>query len=209
MSEIEFLERDHIYLVDGVITPSVTQIVRTKVDMGYAGVPKATLERAASYGNQMHDWVEGWLQSGNTDMSSLTKIQQLSAEKLLEMDQLQQIAQEDVYSEIPVAYKHLYAGKYDLLVHDTQSDSYILADIKTTAKFNIDYLEWQLGLYKIAIEYTHGKEMNFASFYCLWMPKKQIPQLISIQPKTKSDCIKAAEDYRDSRREEMPAWLIQ
>lgn len=204
MSKIEFIEKDHVYLVDGMVTPSVTQIIRSVVDEGYDQVPPRTLQAAAKYGNEMHEWIENYFLTGNADMSSLTNVQKLSAEKLIEMDEINTLRIHLPSFEMPVSYKHLYAGKYDILLVPEDKRA-ILIDIKTTAKFDQTYLEWQLGMYKLAIKYTQNIDVH--DCYCLWVPKKQLPQLIGIQPKLRCDCIKLAEDYRDQHREEAPSWL--
>ena len=40
---VEFIEEGHIYLVDGVIVPSVTQILHRVFPEKYEGIPKEVL----------------------------------------------------------------------------------------------------------------------------------------------------------------------
>ena len=53
--DLEFIEDGHIYLVDGVITPSVTEIMKLKFGNMYAGVDRQTLEEAAEKGTAVHE----------------------------------------------------------------------------------------------------------------------------------------------------------
>ena len=55
---IDFLEEPHIYLVDGVITPSVSEILHFIFPDKYKGVDKRILNRKAQYGTAIHESVE-------------------------------------------------------------------------------------------------------------------------------------------------------
>ena len=55
---IEFIEQQHIYLVDGVITPSVSQILHFIFPDKYKNVDKKILNRKAEYGTKIHESVE-------------------------------------------------------------------------------------------------------------------------------------------------------
>ena len=55
---IEFLEEPHIYLVDGIVVPSVSEILHFIFPDKYKNVNKAILEAKAKYGTQIHESVE-------------------------------------------------------------------------------------------------------------------------------------------------------
>ncbi|MEI3508718.1 MAG: hypothetical protein V8R01_06445 [Bacilli bacterium] len=55
---IEFIEEEHIYLIDGVIVPSVTQILNKVFPKKYEGVPDYILNKKASYGTKVHKLIE-------------------------------------------------------------------------------------------------------------------------------------------------------
>ena len=58
---IEFIEETHTYLVDGVITPSVTTLIHEIwMPSMYKGINSDTLKRAASYGTKVHEMIEKW-----------------------------------------------------------------------------------------------------------------------------------------------------
>ena len=51
---IEFIESSHTYLVNGIIVPSVTQIMKGDSDNVYNGIPSHILEKAAERGTAVH-----------------------------------------------------------------------------------------------------------------------------------------------------------
>ena len=55
---VEFIEEGHIYLVDGVIVPSVTQILHKVFPEKYEGIPKEVLNAKANYGTDVHKYIE-------------------------------------------------------------------------------------------------------------------------------------------------------
>ena len=55
---IDFLEEPHIYLVDGVITPSVSEILHFIFPDKYKGVDKRILNKKAQYGTTIHESIE-------------------------------------------------------------------------------------------------------------------------------------------------------
>lgn len=64
---IEFLEETHTYLVEGILTPSVTELIHNiYMPNQYSGISKAVLANAADYGNRVHSLVEHWNSTGTT-----------------------------------------------------------------------------------------------------------------------------------------------
>lgn len=55
---IEFDEEKHIYKVDGVVVPGVTEILSPITAVGYSKVNPAVLEHAAMRGTLVHEWCE-------------------------------------------------------------------------------------------------------------------------------------------------------
>ena len=56
---MKFLEKTHTYLNDdGIIIPSVTQLISWKFGSGYEDVPKKILEAKAAYGTRIHALIE-------------------------------------------------------------------------------------------------------------------------------------------------------
>ena len=181
-NSIEFLPEEHIYLVDGVIVPSVTQIVRSEMEGMYDNVPSYILQRKADYGNMVHQLIEEYEVKGLPSDNPLlgkyldakkdwytSKFWADNAVYTTENGALK--GYKFVKSEEMVATDR-FAGTYDLMGADGT-----LFDIKTTYKFDHRYLEIQLGMYYYAL----GTERDIA--WCIWMPKqKAYGQFLRIRP---------------------------
>ena len=83
--------------------------------------------------------------------------------------------------EVMVHYKDIYAGTLDMIANVDGERS--LIDIKFTATLDQEYLEWQLGMYRLA------SGMRFKKYYCLWLPKGELGQLVEIKPKTTKEIL--------------------
>ena len=55
---LEFDKENHIYLKDGVILKSVTQILKELFPSKYDGIPKEILENKSIYGTELHKFIE-------------------------------------------------------------------------------------------------------------------------------------------------------
>ena len=147
---LEYDDEDHIYLCDGVIIPSVSQIVRASFPDKYAGVAHGTLQAAAERGTAIHGIVEGYVNYGVCD--PLTD--ELRGYRFLERT----YNFKAVMAEIPLLYCEgdtpIFAGRMDLLIHEGNKN--ILADIKSTATLDKRMLAVQLNLYRIAFEQCYS-----------------------------------------------------
>lgn len=180
---IEFIEDEHIYLLDGVITPCVSDILHFIFPDKYKNVNKAILNKKAEYGSTVHKAIECLEQ--NLEMPKLNYIQELSLEQYKKLKNGYNI--EVLSQEQKIHYKDLYCGTYDMEANVNGIHS--LVDIKTTAELDHEYLSWQLSFYELAI----GK--RFKKLYCLWLPKKDLGRLVEIKRKTKKELLKVLIDY--------------
>lgn len=186
---VEFIEDGHIYLVDGVIVPSVTQIVRGAAGEDYSRVPPAVLYKKAEYGNAIHEWVEAYCMR-KEELPQTEEMEQSTAQ-FKELFKTWGIVIHDC--EQFVSFGTLYAGKYDLFGYE--GNEAVLIDIKTTARYNRQYLESQMGLYNEAFANTCGIEIK--KDYCLWMPKKKKIQLKPVQALGYDDCMRMVKEYEE------------
>lgn len=184
---IEFLEEPHLYLVNGVITPCVSEILHFIFPNKYKGVSYSTLQAKAKYGSIVHKAIECLEQ--NLKMPTLNYIQDASLNQYLKLKQENKIKVKS--QEQRVHYKNLYAGTYDMIAEINGVES--LVDIKTTAELDKEYLSWQLSFYELAI----GKKFN--KLYCLWLPKKGLGQLVEIDRKPKELLLKKLNEFLEER----------
>ncbi len=186
---IEFLEEPHLYLKDGILVKSVTQILQLIFPDKYKDVDKNTLSKKALFGTQGHSIIE------HLDVSDLNKAKE-EVEQIQNKD-LQICIKEYLrlvkkYEIVPkeqeqiVSYEHLYCGTLDMT--GTVQGLNSLLDIKFTAELDKEYLSWQLGMYKLA------KGVEYDKYYCIWLPKKELGQLVEIVPKTKEEILKKLEE---------------
>lgn len=148
---LEFIDDGHIYLVDGVEVPSITQILGLKFGGRYNGVNPAILKRAADAGTAVHKAIEDYCSVGKR--SELPEFKNFLF--LLEKFKLDVIG-----SEVPVILfdgdKPIAAGRMDLVVFS--DDGVGIADVKRTSVLDKEYLAYQLNLYRIA--YRQCVEVN-------------------------------------------------
>lgn len=186
---IVFLEIEHIYLKKGIILPSVTQILQLIFPDKYKNVDKNILNKKAFFGTAGHEIIEH-LDVNNPDIvkKTISSIQNKDLEICIReyVRLCKTFKIEPLEHEKRVSYKYLYAGTLDLIANVDNIES--LCDIKFTAELDKEYLAWQLGMYALAL----GKE--FKKYFCVWLPKRQLGQLVEIEPKTKKEILKKLEE---------------
>ena len=181
---IEFLPESHIYLVEGVIVPSVTSILKaTLFKDKYKNVPSYILNNKATFGNNVHKAIE--LGTGD-GLSLIERVSYDQWEKLRERYNISPIEQETL-----VHYDDLYCGTLDMVA--IVNDELVINDIKTTAKLDKEYLSWQLSFYKYAYENMGGQELVRA--YATWLPKKELGEFVEIEFKTKEEVLQLVSEY--------------
>ena len=188
-SNIEFLKENHIYLIEGIIVPSVTQILQKIFPNKYKNINSKILEKKSIFGTIGHAIIEH-LDVNNPDIvkKTISSIQNKELEICIReyVRLCRTFKIEPLEHEKRVSYKYLYAGTLDLIANVDGIES--LCDIKFTAELDKEYLSWQLGMYALAL----SKE--FKKYYCVWLPKKNLGQLVEIVPKTKEEILKKLEE---------------
>lgn len=150
---LEFDEESHTYLVDGIIVPSVTQLLKEQFGHKYDGVPEEILKRASQRGTEVHEAIERYIKTGEE-----TELPEMRGFKFL-----QKVYHfTPIESEVPVILfdkEPIAAGRLDLVL---EMDGKIGgADIKRTAALDKEYLAYQLNLYRIAYKQSYGVEWQF------------------------------------------------
>lgn len=151
---IEYIDECHLYLVDGVILPSITQILKIKFGHKYDDVPKEVLSRAADKGTAVHKAIEDYCKLGlDSDLLELRNFKFLQKQYKFEVldNEVPVILFKD---DIPVA-----CGRLDLDLKIDNDEG--LGDIKRTSVLDKEYLAYQLNLYRIAYQQCYDKEIKF------------------------------------------------
>lgn len=153
---IEFLEEQHIYLVDGVIVPCVSNILAYKFN-DYSGVNREVLQRASEKGTELHKAIEDFEQQGiKSDLREFKNYLFLK----------KQFKFENIANELPVLYEKggrvLFVGTLDQII--TIDGKLGINDFKRVSAPNKNKIAYQLNLYKMAYEQSYGKKIDFLSF---------------------------------------------
>jgi hypothetical protein len=177
---LEYDDDYHLYIVDGIEVPSVTQILKTKFPAKYANVDRATLDNAARLGTKLHKAIEDHEAGREVDSSDV------ESEFAGYLDLKEKYEFKVIRSEVPVLIpyesKIVAAGRLDMIF---EMDGQIgIADIKRTYKLDKQYLAWQLALYSIGYRYTYGEHIE--THRCLHL-RKEVADFVKIQPANVTD----------------------
>ena len=151
---LEYFDDTHTYLYDGLILPSVTQILGVKYRNDYASVPPAVLNNAAQRGTEVHKAIENYNNSEYDDGSEAVR-----NFKFLQ----KQYGFEVLDSELPIViFKDdfpIACGRLDMtMLIDGQIG---IADIKTVSALNKEKIAYQLNLYRIGLMQSYGVDAKF------------------------------------------------
>ena len=193
---ITFLDEPHIYLVDGIITPSVSEILHFIFPEKYKGVDKRILNRKAEYGTTIHESIEMYEANIQTmqledafnvviQAKDLNYIQEASLRQYVKLKREKKLMV--LEQEKMIQYQRKYAGRFDMIANVNGALS--LCDIKTTAQLDEEYLSWQLSYYELAM----GK--TFDKLYAIWLPKKGLGVLKEVKRKPKEILLKKLNEF--------------
>ena len=190
---IEFIEDGHIYLKDGVIVPSVSEILHFIFPDKYKNVDKEILNKKAEYGSTVHLAIE--CLEEDRELPEVDENQQFSIRQwqyLKEKNNIDVIIQEQM-----IHYGDIYAGRFDMVAN---VNGYLsLCDIKTTAVLDKEYLSWQLSFYELANESMY--HTRFEKLYAIWLPKRNCGQLVEIERKSRNELLDVLKKFKESRKE--------
>lgn len=151
---LEYFDETHTYLYDGLMLPSVSQILGAKFRNEYASVPPAVLNNAAQRGTAVHKAIENYNNSGYDDGSEAVR-----NFKFLQ----KQYGFEVLDSELPIViFKNdmpIACGRLDMTMFiDGQIG---IADIKTVSTLNKEKIAYQLNLYRIGLMQSFVVDAQF------------------------------------------------
>lgn len=166
---LEFDDEAHRYIVNGIITPSVSKLLSLKFD-DYPNVPKAVLQSAADRGTEMHKAIEVYERTGKTaDLQEFRNY--LFLKKHFKI--------ENVENELPVAYFEdglpIFAGTIDQVCRI--NGVLAINDFKRVSAPNKEKIAYQINLYRLAYNQTFGVEVKALSFMQLRESVRKFTQL--------------------------------
>lgn len=166
---LEFDDEAHRYIVNGIITPSVSKLLSLKFD-DYPNVPKAVLQAAADRGTEMHKAIEVYEKTGKeSDLQEFRNY--LFLKKHFKI--------ENVENELPVAYFEdglpVFAGTIDQVCRIDGVPA--INDFKRVSVPNKEKIAYQTNLYRLAYNQTFGVEVKALSFMQLRESVRKFTQL--------------------------------
>lgn len=152
---LEYIDEDHMYLVDGVVVESITQMLKPKFGNKYNKISKAVLNEAARKGTEMHEKIEHFCKDGIDDK----ECKELQNFKFLK----KAYGFEVLDNEVPVILfendEPIGAGRLDLVLGMNGDTG--LADLKRTSVLDKEYLTYQLNLYRLAYQQCYDTQIKF------------------------------------------------
>lgn len=163
ISPVVFDKDNHTYHYDGVKLSGVTSLLRRQMfESMYDGVPEAVLTRKASKGTEVHEAVENFDNIGINNVESYMD----GYMSFLNGYSFTHVASEYLVSDL----QHV-ASSIDKVYTD-KDGNYILVDIKTTSQLHVDYVRWQLSIYKYLFE-LQNEAIKAEKIGVLWLNKNK------------------------------------
>lgn len=170
IEQLEYIEETHEYLLDGILFPSITEILKVRFGKKYDDVDAKTLKRAGEKGTQLHQVIEQYCkygrENGLKELYNFKFLQKMYNFKALE-------------NEIPVILyqnnKPIACGRLDLVIE--REGRLGIADIKRTSVLDKEYVGCQLNAYRLAYEQTYNKNIDFISAIHLREEKRRYIEL--------------------------------
>lgn len=187
---LEYDDTTHTYLVNGIIVPSVTQVMRVKFGNKYEGIRSDVLNRAAERGTTIHKAIENYckgMDDGSKEVHNFNFLMNYYKIK-------------PVKNEVPIILmvdnQPVIAGRLDLVLQE--NDTLSLADIKTTSQLDKEYLAYQLNLYRLGYMQSYGERIDKLYGLHLRGDKRKLVEL----PINEDIALELLEKYERSKNNE-------
>lgn len=153
--DLEYFDDDHVYLVDGIVVKSITQMLKYKFGNKYDHVSETTLQRASERGTKVHEAIQNYCENGlESELPELRNFKFLQKQYGFKVLQNEQPVILYGFDGEPIS-----AGRLDMVIE--MNGQIGLADIKRTSALDKEYLAHQLNLYRIAYSQSYGVKAEF------------------------------------------------
>lgn len=152
--KVEYDDEDHTYIVDDIELPSITTMMKLKFGNKYEGVDEEVLRNASERGTMIHEIIENYCKTGEEK-----NVMELKGFKFLQRARNFDVLENEVpiilfYGEAPIA-----CGRLDCVLLENGETG--LGDIKTTYELDLEYLEYQLNLYRLGYQQCYDEKIDF------------------------------------------------
>lgn len=172
-SPVVFDQEKHTYRLGDIVLEGVTTLLRNQLFQNkYEGVPEFVMERAKDKGTLVHEQCELVDALGIEPVVLEAKNYKL----LKEEHGLKPIANEYLISD-----EIAFASSVDVIFdgESENDDEVYLADIKTTAKLDMDWLSWQLSIYAYMFE-KQNPHLKAKKLYGIWL-RNEVKELKEVK----------------------------
>lgn len=150
---VEYLEDTHVYLVNGVITPSITQLLKKHFPVAES-IPQNILENARKRGNRVHKEIEDYehlesIKEPSIELKNYVELKDKYKFNVIDVEKIVVLEKDG---------KVVACGRLDQLIEI--DGELAINDIKSTYKLNHEYLYHQTNLYRIAHNQTYGTDIK-------------------------------------------------
>lgn len=172
---LEYDDESHTYLCDGLIVPSVTELIRDYLGSKYDGVPADVLAEAARKGTLLHKVIESAERSGEAEKYELSPEEKEMSDEFASYLRLKKengLTCEGNEMPLVICYKGriVAAGRMDMLATNGDGELGVI-DFKRTYELDDEYLAFQLTLYGMGLKYSYNIEPAF--YACMWLRGKR------------------------------------
>ena len=168
---LEYYDEEHLYIFNGEILPSITQILKVRFGNKYFGISKEVLDKAAEKGTALHKAIQDYEELNFDDITN----RELSNYKFLKKHFKWKVEK----CEQPIVLfkngKPIAAGRLDLTV--VIKNMFGILDIKRTSTFDKEYVTYQTNLYRIGYRQTYGIEAEVVGGIHLREDKRKFYEL--------------------------------
>ena len=199
---VVFNELEHTYTnAKGKSLSGVTGLLgRQLFKDKYDGISKSIMEKAAERGNLIHRQIEMYETFGGENLADEVG----AYAKLKEQNEYDTLATELLVSDcmnVASSIDVVFEKKIKDVSEDTFLSEIYLCDIKTTSKLDMEYLSWQLSIYKYLL-LIHNKKAKVAGLVACWLPREQYGRpKMAVVPEKPMEWVKELIDA-DSRGEQ-------
>lgn len=189
---LEYYENEHLYLADGVIVPSISEIVRSVFPSKYAHVDEETLRRASERGTAVHKAIEEYCCTGSAaDIPEVRNFRFL--ERQYEFDVEETECPVLLFDDgVPAA-----AGRFDLALNMRGKKA--LADIKTTSTLDKAYLAYQLNFYRQAR--IDSADEDAGALYGIHLRGETVRRLVGITLMPREQILDVLHNFQKQKNE--------
>jgi hypothetical protein len=161
-SGVVFNPVGHTYTLNGKMLNGITHVIKDKLFPDeYKNVPEHILKQAAIRGSEIHKIIEMY------DSCSIKTNGSIELENYIDLSYRNKFLLHHIQSEYLVTDGEQYASAIDK-VYEDGNGGVILADIKTTYMLNMNYVSWQLSIYKYFFKLANPY-INVSGLCVIWL----------------------------------------